>query len=53
MSQPNSKLCVALVDRLAEINARIISEWIDRSVIQSLVIAMYEKVAAEGYMKKR
>ena len=38
----------ALIDRAAEINARITAERIDRSVIQPQVIAMYEKVAAQG-----
>ena len=43
----------ALVDRAAEINARITSERIDRTVIQPQVIAVYEKVAAQARMKKR
>jgi glycosyltransferase involved in cell wall biosynthesis len=38
----------ALVDRAAEINAQITAERIDRAVIQPEVIAMYEKVAAQG-----
>jgi len=43
----------ALVDRAAEINARITSERIDRTVIQPQVIAMYEKVVARAGMTKK
>jgi len=42
----------ALVDKAAETNAKITSERIDRNVIQPQVIRMYEKIAAEGRLKK-
>jgi len=38
----------ALVDRAADINARVAAERLDQSVIQPQVIAMYEKIAAQG-----
>jgi glycosyltransferase involved in cell wall biosynthesis len=38
----------ALVDHAAEINARLAAERLDQSVIQPQVIAMYDKVAAQG-----
>jgi glycosyltransferase involved in cell wall biosynthesis len=38
----------ALVDRAADINARVAAERLDQSVIQPQVIAMYERVAAQG-----
>jgi len=43
----------SLVDRAAEINLRLTSERIDRSVIQPQVIAMYEKIAANVSKHKR
>lgn len=41
----------ALVDRAADINARMTAERLDRLVIQPQVIAMYEKVAAQAATK--
>jgi len=41
----------ALVDRAAEINARVAAERLDQSVIQPQVIAMYEKVAAQARLR--
>jgi len=41
-----------LVDRAAEINARLTAERIDRSVIQPQVIAMYEKVFAQAGQRR-
>jgi glycosyltransferase involved in cell wall biosynthesis len=42
----------ALVDRAAEINARLTAERLDRSVIQPQVIAMYERVTAQTALKQ-
>jgi len=38
----------ALVNRAAELNARLVVERLDQSVIQPQVIAMYEKIIAPG-----
>jgi len=38
----------ALVDRASELNAQVVAQRLDRSVIQPKVISMYEKVAAQG-----
>ncbi len=35
-----------LVDRAAEINARIAAEYLDQSVVRPQVVKMYEKIAA-------
>ena len=37
-----------LVDRAAEINARIAAEHLDRSVTRPQVVEMYERIAAQG-----
>ena len=42
----------ALVDRAAEINARVTVERIDRSVVQPQVIAMYERVFAQTTVER-
>jgi glycosyltransferase involved in cell wall biosynthesis len=41
-----------LVDRAAEINIKVSTERLDRSVIQPRVIAMYEKIGAQAIAKK-
>ena len=42
-----------LVDRAAEINARIAAEHLDRSVIRPQVVQMYERIAAQARSKKK
>ena len=42
----------ALVNRAAELNARLAVERLDQSVIQPQVVAMYEKIAAEAAIKE-
>ena len=42
----------ALVDRAAELNARLVSERIDQKIIRPQVIAMYEKVAGQKHLKQ-
>ena len=42
----------ALVDRAAELNARLVRERIDQKIIRPQVIAMYEKVAGQEHRKK-
>ena len=41
----------ALVDRAAELNARVARERLDELVIRPQVIAMYEKVAGQEHRK--
>ena len=41
-----------LVDRAAELNAKVARERLDQDVIQPQVIAMYEKIAAQSKKKK-
>jgi glycosyltransferase involved in cell wall biosynthesis len=41
-----------LVDRAAEINARIAAEHLDRSVVRPQVVQMYERIAAQARSKK-
>jgi len=42
----------ALVDRAAELNAKVARERLDQDVIRPQVIAMYEKIAAQGAVKR-
>ncbi len=42
-----------LVDRAAELNAKVAQERLDQSIIRPKVIAMYEKVFAEVQAKKK
>lgn len=42
----------ALVDRAAELNARLVRERIDQKIIRPQVIAMYEKVAGQEHIKQ-
>jgi glycosyltransferase involved in cell wall biosynthesis len=42
----------ALVDRAAELNAKVARERLDQNVIRPQVIAMYEKIAAHGAVKR-
>jgi glycosyltransferase involved in cell wall biosynthesis len=42
-----------LVDRAAELNARVAQERLDQAVIKPQVIAMYEKIAAEAANKRK
>ena len=42
-----------LVDRAAEINARIAAEHLDRLVIRPQVVQMYERIAAQARSKKK
>jgi len=42
----------ALVDRAADINTRLASERLDRSVIQPQITAMYEKIFAEAEQRR-
>jgi glycosyltransferase involved in cell wall biosynthesis len=41
----------ALVDHAADVNTRLVAERLDYSMIRSQVIAMYENVAANAYLK--
>ena len=43
----------AMVDRAAELNARVASERLDQDIIKPRVIAMYQEVAADAGMKVR
>jgi glycosyltransferase involved in cell wall biosynthesis len=42
-----------LVDRAAEINARIAAEHLDQSVVRSQVVQMYEMIAAQARSKNK
>ena len=42
----------ALVDRAAELNAKVARERLDQEIIKPQVIAMYEKIAAQGAVKR-
>ena len=42
-----------LVDRAAEINARIAAEHLDRSVVRPQVVQMYERIAAQARSKTK
>jgi glycosyltransferase involved in cell wall biosynthesis len=42
-----------LVDRAAELNAKVARERLDQSVIKPQVIAMYEKIASEAANKRK
>ena len=42
----------ALVDRAAELNAKVARERLDQDVIRPQVTAMYEKIAAQGTVKR-
>ncbi len=42
-----------LVDRAAEINARIAAEYLDRSVTRPQVVEMYQRIAAQGAHPKK
>ena len=42
----------ALVDHAAELNAQVSRERLDQNIIRPQVIAMYEKIAAQGAVKR-
>jgi glycosyltransferase involved in cell wall biosynthesis len=42
-----------LVDRAAELNARVACQRLDQTIIRPQVIAMYERIAAEAELRKK